>query len=78
LLIRSNYRQREVALQIIVEQHSGTTGIIKNIGRMELELLDERGRMALEQRAQSKQFEGGVKFEFEMADVSQREQIYTE
>ena len=80
ILIRSNYRQREVALQIVLERHfSGSCDPPQVVGRVELELLNEKGQAALgERKTHSQQFEQQLRFEFETAEVQQRERLHTD
>lgn len=84
LLIRSNYSQREVALQIVVEKHTKSGGHnaptnVAVLGSVELELLNERHQAALDNRTQAHNLEGGMwKLEFETADIPKREQFQTE
>jgi len=78
ILIRSNYRQKEVALQIILEKYSLTSNNVILIGNVELELLGEKGQDLLGNRSYSHLFENGVRLEFRTGNVPTGEVLKTE
>nr|CAD2126571.1 unnamed protein product [Meloidogyne enterolobii] len=78
ILIRSNYRQKEVALQIILEKYSLTSNNVILIGNVELELLGEKGQDLLGNRSFSHLFENGVRLEFKTGNVPTGEVLKTD
>uniref|UniRef100_A0A914HRG1 Uncharacterized protein n=1 Tax=Globodera rostochiensis TaxID=31243 RepID=A0A914HRG1_GLORO len=80
VLVRSNYRQRAVALQILLQRSTtvANSQSLHLVGRVEMELLDENAKMTLPNRTHSFAFDDGVRFDFETADVPNREQIHTD
>ncbi|KAL3077128.1 hypothetical protein niasHS_013117 [Heterodera schachtii] len=83
VLVRSNYRQRAVALKILLHRSTTTTNAnaidhssLHLVGRVEMELLDENAKMALTNHSHSFVFDDGkVRLDFETTDVPNREQI---
>uniref|UniRef100_A0A183CF93 Major sperm protein n=1 Tax=Globodera pallida TaxID=36090 RepID=A0A183CF93_GLOPA len=81
VLVRSNYRQRAVALQILLQRSTTVANSSQSlhlVGRVEMELLDEKAKMTLPNRTHSFAFDDGVRFDFETADVPNREQIHAD
>uniref|UniRef100_A0A1I8BZP1 Uncharacterized protein n=1 Tax=Meloidogyne hapla TaxID=6305 RepID=A0A1I8BZP1_MELHA len=76
ILIRSNYRQREVSLQILLEKHSSGNVIL--IGNVELELLGDKGQDLLGNRSYSHLLENGVRLEFRSGNVPTGEVLKTD